>query len=122
MTISQIFFALITSIAFYVAISQFYRIWQKIHLGKPEKIGGNTDLRWRNVLLIAFGQQKMFKRLTPAILHLFIYTAFLLTQIELIEILIDGFLGIHRFFADRLGWFYTFVMSMIEVLSALALI
>ena len=122
MTFSQILFALITSIAFYVAISQFYRIWQKIHLGKPEKIGGNTDLRWRNVLLIAFGQQKMFKRLTPAILHLFIYTAFLLTQIELIEILIDGFLGIHRFFANHLGWFYTIVMSMIEILSALALI
>src|SRR5688572_25574297 len=122
MTISQIFFALITSIAFYVAISQFYRIWQKIHLGKPEKIGGNTGLRWRNVLLVAFGQQKMFKRITPAILHLFIYTAFLLTQVELIEILIDGTFGVHRFFANYLGWFYTFVLSVIEILSALAFV
>lgn len=122
MLISQIFFAIVTTVAFYIAAKQFYRVWQKIKLGKPEKIGGQTDLRWRNVLLIAFGQQKMFKRIIPAFLHLFIYTAFLLTQIELIEIMIDGFFGIHRFFAESLGIFYTFVMSLIETLSALALI
>lgn len=73
-------------------------------------------------MLVAFGQKKMFKRITPAILHLFIYVAFLLTQVELIEILIDGFFGVHRFFAQYLGGFYTFVMSVIEILSALALI
>lgn len=122
MIISQVIFALVTIAAFYIAARQFYRIWQKIHLGKPEKIGGNNDLRWRNVLLVAFGQKKMFKLLIPAFLHLFIYTAFLLTQIELIEIMIDGFLGIHRFFARHLGLFYTFVMSLIEILSALALV
>ena len=64
----------------------------------------------------------MFKMLIPALLHLFIYTAFLLTQVELIEILIDGFFGKHRFFVRYLGGFYTFVMSVIEILSALALI
>src|SRR5687768_15494021 len=122
MIISQVVFTLVTFAAFYIAAKQFYRIGQKIHLGKPEKIGGNTDQRWRNVLLVAFGQKKMFKLLIPALLHLFIYTAFLLTQIELIEIFIDGFFGVHRFFARYLGIFYTFVMSLIEVLSALALV
>jgi heterodisulfide reductase subunit C len=122
MIISQVFFALITFATFYVAARQFRRIWQKIHFGKAEKIGGRVHLRWKNVLLVAFGQQKMFKRITPAILHLFIYVAFLLTQVELVEILIDGFFGTHRFFATYLGGFYTFVVGSVEVLSALALI
>lgn len=122
MIISQIVFAIVTLGAFYVAGKQFYRIWQKINLGRPENIGGNAGQRWRNVLLIALGQKKMFKLLIPALLHLFIYTAFLLTQVELIEILIDGFFGTHRFFAEYLGIFYTFAMSLIEILSALALV
>ena len=122
MIISQVIFAVITIVVFAVAASQFYRIWQMIHLGKDEKIGGHQEERWRNVLLVAFGQKKMFKRITPAVLHFFIYTAFLLTQVELIEIFVDGFFGVHRFFAHFLGWFYTFVMSVIELLSALALV
>ena len=74
------------------------------------------------MLLIAFGQKKMFKRWIPAIFHFFIYAAFLLTQIELIEIVIDGVFGVHRFFADKLGGFYTFVISFIEILSLLAFV
>ena len=122
MFISSILFTLITLTAFYWAGNRFYRIYKNIHYGKAEKIGGHDAKRWRNVLLIALGQQKMFKKLIPAVLHLFIYTAFLLTQIELIEIFVDGFFGVHRFFARFLGGFYTFVMGMIEVLSALALV
>jgi heterodisulfide reductase subunit C len=64
----------------------------------------------------------MFKRWIPAVLHFFIYAAFLLTQIELIEILIDGVTGNHRLFANALGGFYTFIVSFIEVLSLLALV
>ena len=122
MIISQVIFVVITATAFYIAAKQFYRVWQKIRLGKPEKISGNEAKRMRNLLLIAFGQKKMFKRLTPALLHFFIYAAFLLTQVELIEILIDGVFGTHRFFARYMGGFYTFVMTFIEILSALALI
>ncbi|HZV68101.1 MAG TPA: (Fe-S)-binding protein [Saprospiraceae bacterium] len=122
MLISIVLFAIITVFVFYTAGKQFYRVYQKIQLGKPEKISDQQGKRWRNVLLVAFGQQKMFKKITPAILHLFIYTAFLLTQVELIEILIDGFFGVHRFFANYLGGFYTFIIGMIEVLSALALV
>ena len=120
--ISQAVFIVVTLVVFYLAGMQFYRVWQKIQLGKEEKIGGHPQKRARNVLLVAFGQQKMFKRITPAILHLFIYTAFLLTQVELIEIIIDGTFGVHRFFANYLGWFYTLVLSVIEILSALAFI
>ncbi len=79
-------------------------------------------MRWRNVLLIAFGQKKMFDRWIPAIFHFFIYAAFLLTQVELIEILIDGFTGSHRVIGSLLGWFYTFIISFIEILSVLAFV
>ena len=122
MPVNIIFFTIITLIAFTWAGKQFYQIWKNIHLGKPDKISGDDAARWRNVLLVAFGQQKMFKRMIPAVLHLFIYTAFVLTQVELLEIFIDGFFGTHRFFAHYLGGFYTFVIGLIEVLSALALV
>ena len=113
MPVNIIFFTILTLITFTWAGKRFYRIWQNIQLGKKKKIAGNETQRWRNVLLVAFGQQKMFKRFIPAILHLFIYTAFLLTQVELIEIFIDGFFGTHRFFVCYLGWFYTIVICLI---------
>ena len=115
-------FSLVTALAVYWAYRQFSKIRSTIFLGKPYSATGPTGPRWKNVFLIAFGQQKMFKRWIPAVMHLFIYVAFIFTQIELIEILIDGFSGVHRFFAPRLGGFYTFIINFIEILSALALI
>jgi len=120
--LQSILFAIVTIAALGFAWKNFMKIRRNILLGKDEPISGNVVERWRNVLLIAFGQQKMFKRWIPAVLHLFIYVAFLLTQVELIEILVDGFTGNHRFFAAPLGWFYTFVISFIEILSLLAFV
>jgi len=120
--LQQILFTLVTIIAFSWAARQFLRIRRNIFLGKTEEISGDESLRWRNVLLVAFGQRKMFKNMLPAVFHFFIYAAFLLTQIELLEIFIDGFFGVHRFFAPYLSGFYTFVISFIEVLSILALV
>lgn len=120
--LQQILFILVTVIAFTWATRRFLRIRRNIFLGKDEVIAGNTNTRWRNVLLVAFGQKKMFKNLLPAVFHFFIYAAFVITQIELIEIFVDGFFGVHRIFAPYLGGFYTFIISVIEVLSVLALV
>ena len=120
--IHQLIFAIVTILGFGYAVMQFTRIRKNIFLGKKEEITGDTGTRWKNTLLIAFGQKKMFKRWIPALLHFFIYAAFLITQIELIEIFADGFLGHHRIFARPLGGFYTFMISFIEVLSVLAFI
>jgi heterodisulfide reductase subunit C len=120
--IQQIAFVLVAALAIGYAARNFWQIRLNILLGKDEQISGDTNLRWRNVFLVAFGQSKMFKRWLPAVLHFFIYAAFLLTQVELIEIFIDGTFGIHRFFYHSLGGFYTFVISFIELLSVLALI
>lgn len=122
MDIGQIIFLLLLIVVLYISAKLYSRIWRNIHLGKKESLRDQPARRIRQVLLVAFGQKKMFKRIVPAIFHLFIYLAFLLTQIELIEILLDGLTGRHRIFATSLGGFYTFVIGFIEILSVLALI
>jgi len=120
--LSSILFILVTGTAGWFAWKGFSRVRRNILLGKAENIGGNTATRWRNVVLIALGQQKMFSNWIPAVLHLFIYVAFVVTQIELMEIFIDGVFGSHRPFAPLLGGFYTFIISFIEILSVLAFV
>lgn len=120
--IQQILFVLIAGASLGYAAMQFLKIRRNIKLGKDESISGNSAERWRNVLLIALGQKKMFSRMIPAVLHLFIYVAFVITQVELIEIFVDGITGQHRVFWPPLGGFYTFVISFIEILSVLALV
>ncbi len=104
------------------SVQGFRRIRRNVLLGKDYMPEGPTAQRWKQTLFVAFGQKKMFKLGLPAILHLFIYVAFLFTQIELIEILIDGFTGSHRIFAPYLGGVYTLIINTIEVLSLLALL
>ena len=120
--IAQITFILLTLVTFNWAVKQYQHIYRAIHLGKEENISGDEGQRWKNVILVAFGQKKMFKRPIAAILHFFIYAAFLLTQIELLEILIDGFFGTHRALLPVLGSFYRYLIGFIEVLSVFALI
>ncbi len=116
-----ILFIAVLGVTGWIAWKGYGRVWRNINLGKQEPAPDRSAERWRNVLLIALGQKKMFKNLLPAVLHLFIYVAFVITQIELIEIFVDGLSGNHRFFAPFLGGFYTFVISLIEILSVLAL-
>ncbi|MGB0915659.1 MAG: Fe-S oxidoreductase, partial [Crocinitomicaceae bacterium] len=99
-----------------------YKVRANIRLGRDIERTDNKSERWKTMLLVAFGQKKMFTRPIPALLHFAIYAAFVITQIELIEIIVDGVFGTHRFFHKSLGGFYTFIISFIEILSVLALI
>ncbi len=116
-----IFLLLIVGVA-YLGYTRYARVYQNIQLGKAYSPTGSVAERIKNVVLIALGQKKMFKNFIPAIFHFFIYAAFLLTQIELIEIILDGITGNHRLFANSLGGFYTLIINLIEILSFLALI
>lgn len=98
------------------------KIRSNIRLGRDINRTDRSNERWKTMALVALGQKKMFTRPIPALLHLAIYAAFVITQVELIEIIIDGSTGSHRFFAESLGGFYTFVISIIEILSLAALI
>lgn len=98
-------------------------IIKQIKLGRPAPRSDRQGERIKTMLLVAFGQKKMFNRPVPAILHFIFYVAFIITQVELIEVFIDGFSGSHRFFYHAgLGGFYTFVISSIEVLSVLTFV
>lgn len=118
----QIIFLVLLFGGGYYAFTKFRRIYKNIRLGQDYELIKNPEQRWKNTLLIAFGQKKMFKRWIPALLHAFIYVAFLFTQVEFIEIIIDGITGKHRIFANSLGGLYTLLINTIEVLSFLALI
>ena len=98
------------------------KIKRNISLGRNLNRSDKKAERLKTMLLVAFGQQKMFSRPLPAILHLFIYVAFMITSLELLEIFADGLSGNHRLFRSALGSFYTFIVSFIEILSVLALI
>lgn len=73
--------------------------------------------RLMQMVLFALGQKKMFKRMGPALLHFVVYVGFILINLELIEIVIDGAFGTHRIFAPILGGFYTGLISFLEVLA-----
>ena len=126
--IQIIIFAIVVIGAFAYAGKQYFQIYKNINLGKEEKLDGDISQRIKNVVLIALGQKKMFKKFIPAILHLFIYSAFLITQIELLEIFIDGFSGSHRALYKLFGasgfmhGLYVFTISLIEFLSLLAFV
>lgn len=102
-----------------------YNAWKvryNILLGQDIDRSDRKGERLKTMILVAFGQKKMFSRPIPALLHLALYVAFVITQIELIEIAIDGLSGNHRFFYFKLGGFYTFMISFIEILSVLAFV
>lgn len=118
--------SIIFTVVFIISGTFFFvnakKIKRNILLGKDISIQDNKKERIKTMLLVAFGQKKMFNRPIPAILHLFLYVAFVITQIELIEIIFDGITGSHRAFRPALGSFYTFMVSLIEILSVLAFI
>ena len=118
--------SIIFTVVFIISGTFFFvnakKIRRNILLGKDISIQDNKKERIKTMLLVAFGQKKMFNRPIPAILHLFLYVAFVITQIELIEIIFDGITGSHRAFRPALGSFYTFMVSLIEILSVLAFI
>jgi heterodisulfide reductase subunit C len=118
----QIIFSILCILSFGFAAKRFIFIKRNINLGVDWAPNSTPLEKWKNVFFIAFGQKKMFTKWLPATLHLFIYVAFIFTQIELIEILVDGISGSHRIFLPVLGSFYLFIINFIEFLSLLALI
>ena len=121
--LSQLIFILI--ILFFVIIirKRALTIRRNILLGKKEhKVTTNKKTRIRNLILIAFGQQKMFKKFIPAFLHLFLYIGFIIINIEILEILIDGIIGNHRTFAVLGLPYYNVFISFIEFLVVFVLI
>lgn len=120
--ISSIIFIITLGIAGFFIRKRVSRIQKNIWLGKVDKLDGPINKRWKNMLLVAFGQKKMFQRLTPALFHFFIYAGFLIINLEVLEFVIDGIAGTHRIFAPFLGGFYNILMNVFEFLAVAVLV
>jgi heterodisulfide reductase subunit C len=120
--VQQIFFVTVLAIATFFIRKRVLRIQSNINLGKDKLIKDRSGERLKNMLLVAFGQKKMFKRPVPAILHFFVYAGFLIINLEVLEFVIDGIAGTHRIFAPYLGGFYNAIMNMFEFLAIAVLL
>lgn len=94
------------------------KVRRNILLGKELDRTDNPGERWKIMTLVALGQSKMLTRPVPAILHIFVYVGFVLINIEVLEMFIDGAVGTHRALS-ALGGFYTFLIGFFEVLAFL---
>lgn len=98
------------------------RIRANILLGRETNRTDRTAERWKTMLLVAFGQKKMFKRVIPAFFHLLIYVGFIVINLEVLEFVLDGLLGTHRLFVPFLGDFYAVPLNIFEFLAVAVII
>jgi heterodisulfide reductase subunit C len=109
----QVLFVLVLGIAVYFIARRVNLIKKTIELGRSDERKGSFG----SMLLFALGQKKMFNRPIVGILHFVIYAGFLLINLEVAEIILDGILGTHRLFASFLGSFYQFLINFFEFLA-----
>src|SRR5919202_7076940 len=96
--IFQLAFIAIAVCAILFFTKKVKEIRRNILLGQDEDLSDHPAERWRNVLLLALGQKKMFKKPLVAIMHFIIYAGFIIINIEVLEIILDGIFGTHRLF------------------------
>jgi heterodisulfide reductase subunit C len=118
MGIQNILFIILFAGATGFFVRNMRRVRRNILLGKELDRTDRPAERWKTMILVALGQRKMLSRPIPAILHLFVYVGFVLINIEVVEMLIDGVAGTHRFLAF-LGPFYNFLIAFFEILAFL---
>ena len=105
-----------------IFLRNILRIKRNINLGKAVDRSDKTALRWKQMLRIALGQSKMGSKPIAAILHLIVYVGFIIINIELLEIILDGLLGTHRLFAPYLGNLYHILIGTFEILALLVIV
>ena len=115
--ISSILFSLILIFSILLFVRNCRKLYRNINLGKDINRYDNSNLRFKKMIRLAFGQSKMFDKPIVGILHFIVYVAFILINIELLEIVIDGVLGTHRFLAPYMGSFYNFLIAFFELLA-----
>jgi len=97
------------------------RLRRNILLGKDVDVSDNRQERWKNMARIALGQQKMVVRPIAGLLHFIVYVGFVIINIEVLEIIIDGIFGTHRLFAF-MGPLYDVLIASFEILALLVIV
>jgi heterodisulfide reductase subunit C len=119
--IDNILFAVLLAVGFGFFISNVKKLIRNIKLGQAVDRSDNKGERWANMARVALGQSKMVKRPIAAILHIIVYVGFIIINIELLEIIIDGLFGTHRVFAF-MGTAYNVLIGAFEILAILVLV
>ncbi len=119
--LGTIFFALILGLGIGFFAINIRKILRNIKLGQDVNRFDHSQKRWSNMALIALGQSKMVKRPVAGLLHIFVYVGFVIINIEVLEIIIDGLFGTHRVFSI-LGVVYDILIGSFEILAVLVLI
>lgn len=115
--IPQLIFFFILSFAAYLFARRIRTMQRSIALGRPDLPTDQPARRWGQVLRFALGQQKMFRNVPVALLHLIIYAGFIIINIEVLEIVLDGLTGSHRLFLVPLGDWYRTLINAFEWLA-----
>lgn len=118
----QILFVIAFAIAVILFSKKVMQIRRNILLGRDIDLTDNRGQRWKNMLLLAFGQKKMFRNPLVGLLHFFVYAGFVIINIEILEIILDGITGKHRLFAPLTGSLYTVLIGCFEVLAVLVIL
>ena len=121
MNIENIIFIIIFLLSTLLFIKNLKRIIRNIKLGKNIDRSDNPKIRLKNMIRVALGQSKMVVRPIAGILHIIVYAGFIIINIEVLEIIIDGVFGTHRVFSF-LGSFYNFLIGSFEILAILVLL
>lgn len=119
--LDNILFAILLVIGFGYFLTSVKKIRRNINLGTDVNRSDNPKARWTNMAMIALGQSKMVKRPVAGILHIIVYVGFVVINIELLEIIIDGLFGTHRVFAF-IGTTYDVLIASFEILAFLVLV
>ena len=117
----NIIFAILVIVGIGFFSRNIKKLIRNIKLGKNVDRSDNASLRWKNMINIALGQSKMVKRPIAGILHVIVYLGFIIINIEVLEIIIDGIIGTHRIFSS-LGVVYGFLIGTFEILALLVFI
>ena len=121
MYIDNILFAIILAIGIGFFAKNVKKLKRNINLGHDVNRTDNPSARWANMAMIALGQSKMVKKPIAGLLHIIVYAGFIIINLEVLEIIIDGLLGTHRIFSF-LGGFYGFLIGSFEILAVLVLV
>lgn len=115
--IAQIIFVLLSGIAIWLFSKNVSKIKRNILMGRDINRSDRSAERWMTMLKVAFGQTKMAARPIPFFFHFLIYAGFVIINIEVVEIIIDGAFGTHRVFAPFLGGLYDVLIGSFEILA-----
>ena len=119
--IDNILFAIILTIGIGFFVKNVKKLTRNIKLGQDVNRTDNPSERWKNMAMIALGQSKMVKRPVSGFLHIIVYVGFVIINLEVLEIIIDGLFGTHRVFSF-LGSFYGVLIGSFEILAVLVLV